>query len=266
MHELILSIVFLSIGSFSSVLIYRLPLIESGSKDINLFYPRSHCPDCKHKLSNISLIPLIGYILSYGRCAFCNNKISFIYPMNETVHLVIGLSIFYYFGFSEITLFSYVIFTLLYVLLILDYKFLYLPLSLNILFVFISLISNIFFSLFVSKQSSYFDVTPAIYSFYGFILGFFSLWLVNAVYKYMRKRDGIGGGDFTLFGGFGALIGPFHLPLILLFGTLFSLLIYLVMSKKYLSNEIPLGSGLIFGFFTYVFLIFYELLDILVVI
>ena len=44
MHEFILSIVFLSIGSFSSVLIYRLPLMESGNKEINLFYPRSHCP------------------------------------------------------------------------------------------------------------------------------------------------------------------------------------------------------------------------------
>ena len=265
MHEFILSILFLSIGSFSSVLIYRLPLMEFGNKEINLFYPRSHCPECKHTLSNKNLIPLIGYLLNYGKCTFCNNKISFIYLMNETIHLVIGLSIFYYFGFSEITLFSYIIFTLLYVLLILDYKFFYLPLSLNILFIFISLISNIFFSLFVSEQSSYFDVTPAIYSLYGFILGFFSLWFVNTVYKYIRNKDGIGGGDFILFGGIGAIVGPFHLPIILLFGALVSLVIYLILLKKTVSEEIPLGTGLICGFFLYVFLSFYELLDILIV-
>jgi len=37
MHEFILSIVFLSIGSFSSVLIYRLPLMESGKKKLIYF-------------------------------------------------------------------------------------------------------------------------------------------------------------------------------------------------------------------------------------
>ena len=82
MHEFILSIVFLSIGSFSSVLIYRLPLMESGKKKINLFYPRSHCPECKHTLSNKNLIPLISYLLNYGKCSFCSQKISLIYLMN----------------------------------------------------------------------------------------------------------------------------------------------------------------------------------------
>ena len=265
MHEFILSIVFLSVGSFSSVLIYRLPLMESGNKEINLLYPRSHCLSCKHRLSKKSLIPLIGFFLNYGRCTFCNHKISFIYLINEIIHLLVGLSIFYHFGFSEITAFIYIIFTLLYVLLILDFKFFYLPLSLNILFIFISLISNIFFGLFVSEQSSYFNVSPALYSFYGLILGFFSLWIVNAVYKYFRKKDGIGGGDFILFGGIGAVIGPFHLPLILLFGALISLIIHLILLKNNTSEEIPLGSGLICGFFIYVFLSFYELLDFLVV-
>jgi leader peptidase (prepilin peptidase)/N-methyltransferase len=185
--------------------------------------------------------------------------------MNEAIHLLVGLSIFHYFGFSEITLFSYIIFTLLYVLLILDFKFFYLPLSLNILFIFISLISNIFFGLFISEQSSYFNVTPALYSFYGFMVGFFSLWLVNAVYKFFRKKDGIGGGDFILFGGIGILIGPFYLPLVLLFGSLSSLIIYLIYRKRSTSDEIPLGSGLVCGFFVYVFLSFYELMDNLIV-
>ena len=250
MHEFILSIVFLSIGSFSSVLIYRLPLMESGNKEINLFYPRSHCPECKHTLSNKNLIPLIGYLLNYGKCTFCNHKISFIYLMNEAIHLLVGLSIFHHFGFSEITLFSYIIFTLLYVLLILDFKFFYLPLSLNILFIFISLISNIFFGLFISEQSSYFNDTPALYSFYGFMVGFFSLWLVNAVYKFFRKKDGIGGGDFILFGGIGTLIGPFYLPLVLLFGSLvFINNLFNIVKKKSVSEEIPLGTGLICGIF-----------------
>ena len=101
--------------------------------------------------------------------------------------------------------------------------------------------------------------------FYSFIVGFFSLWLVNAVYKFFRKKDGIGGGDFILFGGIGILIGPFYLPLVLLFGSLSSLIIYLMYRKRSTSDEIPLGSGLVCGFFVYVFLSFYELMDNLIV-
>ena len=98
--------------------------------------------------------------------------------------------------------------------------------------------------------------------FYSWI---FSLWLVNAVYKFFRKKDGIGGGDFILFGGIGALIGPFYLPLVLLFGSLSSLIIYLMYRKRSTSDEIPLGSGLVCGFFLYVFLSFYELMHNLIV-
>ena len=72
-------------------------------------------------------------------------------------------------------------------------------------------------------------------------------------------------GSVILFGGIGILIGPFYLPLVLLFGSLSSLIIYLIYRKRSTSDEIPLGSGLVCGFFVYVFLSFYELMDNLIV-
>ena len=87
--------------------------------------------------------------------------------------------------------------------------------------------------------------------------------------KERTSLDGIGlivlCGSVILFGGIGALIGPFYLPLVLLFGSLSSLIIYLMLWKKSTSDEIPLGSGLVCGFFVYVFLSFYELMDNLIV-
>ena len=71
-----------------------------------------------------------------------------------------------------------------------------------------------------------------------------------------------------LFGGIGTVLGPFILaPSIMLFGlSLSSITFYIFNIRKNIeSNEIPLGSGLICGFFMYVIIKFFELNIFLVV-
>ncbi|WP_298784120.1 prepilin peptidase, partial [uncultured Campylobacter sp.] len=65
------------VGSFSNVLIYRLPRNES----IN--FPASHCPKCSHKLNFYHNIPLFSWLFLGGKCAFCKQKINLIYPLVE---------------------------------------------------------------------------------------------------------------------------------------------------------------------------------------
>lgn len=258
---LILAILFITIGSFSSLVIYRLPIMEAGSSDINLFNPRSHCPKCKQTLPVKSLVPVMSFIIYRGKCSLCGLKIPYSYLYNELVHLTIGSIFFYYLGFTLIFIFSYLIFSLLYVLLVLDFKYLYLPISLNIIFVITGMVANIFFELYLSNQYSNIIYESSINSsILGFSLGFSSLWFINYIYKLLKKKDGIGGGDFILFGGIGAVLGPIALPLVMLIGSLFSILIYVIfITRNATSNEIPLGAGLICGFFIYVILKFYEL-------
>ena len=55
---ILLIALFLCIGSFSSVVIYRLISMEFSNTNINLFSPRSHCPNCKKNIS-------FGYINSH---------------------------------------------------------------------------------------------------------------------------------------------------------------------------------------------------------
>ncbi len=57
------------IGSFLNVCVDRLP--ESGS----IVSPPSHCPQCKRRLSNLELIPILSYIFLRGRCRSCGVKI-----------------------------------------------------------------------------------------------------------------------------------------------------------------------------------------------
>ena len=252
-------------GSFSSVLIYRLGKIEvEKNKEINLFFPRSHCPHCKKQISLINLIPLIGFIKQRGKCKNCEESISLMYPFNELLHLLVGILVIYFFDISLISLIIYTIFFVLYVLFILDLKFFYLPIGLNIFLGILGISTNSIFDLSVSNMDIL-NLGSTSLSILGYSAGFLSLWAVNFIYRLVTKKDGIGGGDFILFAGLGSIAGPLALAPILLLGSISALLIVITDLKKY-SKEVPLGSGLILGFIFYILLKYFELLENLIVI
>ncbi|HBB27064.1 TPA: prepilin peptidase [Candidatus Gracilibacteria bacterium] len=65
-------------GSFASVLIWRIKSGEGG-----IVTGRSHCPRCQHTLGALDLFPIFSYIFLRGKCRFCREKISPIYPLLE---------------------------------------------------------------------------------------------------------------------------------------------------------------------------------------
>ncbi len=65
-------------GSFASVLIWRIRSGEGG-----IATGRSHCPKCNHTLGVLDLFPIFSYIFLRGKCRFCQEKISPIYPLLE---------------------------------------------------------------------------------------------------------------------------------------------------------------------------------------
>ena len=252
-----LTITFLSVGSLSSVLIYRLTRYKFLDNDINLFLPRSHCVRCKTQISIINLIPLLGYIIQKGRCINCNKLISITYPMHEIIHLVMGLSIYFFEGISYLSFVTYLIFVICYVLLICDLQNFYLPFYLNISITLIAFISAYFEVIFISNDFSL-NISNISLSLIGFITGYFFLWFVNFFYLLVKNKHGIGGGDFILLGGIGGITGPLSLFAIILIGSIVTLTIRLIDQKKY-SEELPLGAGLILGLFIYVFFKYFEL-------
>jgi len=83
----------LIVGSFLNVCIYRMPREES------LVYPPSHCPKCYRPIRAQDNIPVISWLLLRGRCRFCGERISLVYP---AVELFTGfLFAFYYWRFVE---------------------------------------------------------------------------------------------------------------------------------------------------------------------
>ena len=67
----------LMIGSFANVVILR---IHAGK---NFAKGRSECPDCKHVLSPLELIPLFSWLALRGKCRHCHKPISKQYPVVE---------------------------------------------------------------------------------------------------------------------------------------------------------------------------------------
>jgi leader peptidase (prepilin peptidase)/N-methyltransferase len=78
---LLLSLLFiillgLSLGSFGSMLLYRIPRGETLGG-------RSHCTHCQTSLHWYDLVPLMSFLALRGRCRACKKRISWKYPLIE---------------------------------------------------------------------------------------------------------------------------------------------------------------------------------------
>ena len=244
-HFLILTLIFLSIGSFVSTLIYRLsPSNNFSNYEIITF--RSHCDYCNKSISIMNLLPLIGFIKQYGKCINCNEKISIVYPITEIVFFFIGFAFVLTYGLSVYSVYMISIFSLFYILFFLDLKYFFLPIAINILIPVIGLTGNIFFSLALDESIILFNISPAMFSIIGFLAAYFFLWLINFLFKLIKGFDGMGGGDFILFGGIGSIFGPLSLGPILFISSILGIF-YFIFSAKNRKSKIPFGSCLTFA-------------------
>src|SRR6056300_46515 len=226
------------LGSFASLLIYRLPLEDSK---INILKPRSFCPQCKSQLSIIQLIPFIGYLYSRGICLACNAKINRLYLFNELIITAFILFIFSKLALANLSSWLIILIIIsLYIQSIIDLQTLHLFQPISAILILSGLILNISVEFF----------TVPLDSFLGLIFGYGILFCINEVYKMIRSNDGIGSGDFLLLGGIGSIFGASAIGPILLIGSSITLCLYAINKDK----ELPLGFGLAIGAIFYCFL------------
>jgi leader peptidase (prepilin peptidase)/N-methyltransferase len=81
----------------------------------------------------------------------------------------------------------------------------------------------------------------------GAIAGYTSLWFFNFLYKLVRKKEGIGHGDFKLFSALGAWLGwQSLLPIIIFSSTVGSIygVMAIILLRKDKFTAIPFGPFL----------------------
>lgn len=85
-------------GSFTNVLIARIPAGES------IVTPPSHCPCCGHRLGVMDLVPVLSWLFLKGRCRYCQAGISLRYPLVELLTAALFTGAFLRWGLSAWTL------------------------------------------------------------------------------------------------------------------------------------------------------------------
>lgn len=233
---ILLGVFALAIGSLLNVIIYRLPLMlqadwnkescqsqstNDSESTINLFFPRSFCPQCKTTIPARFNIPILGYYLLLGRCINCKQPISLRYPFVELLSCLLALLAAWYFDFNLSLVFALVYIWILIALFFIDLEHQLLPDSLTLSLLWLGLIAN--------TQSLFTTLTDAVLS---AAAGYLFLWFLIKLFYLLTRKIGMGNGDFKLFAAFGAWFGWIQLPLILLLSSLTGAMIGLIYLKK----------------------------------
>jgi leader peptidase (prepilin peptidase)/N-methyltransferase len=225
----------LLIGSFLNVVIYRLPIMMErewraqaaelhASSDaaptnppapppkFNLIAPHSACPGCNAPIKAWQNVPVLSWLALRGKCAECGVKISARYPIVELATGILSAIVAYHFGFGVAALCALFITWVLIALTGIDIDHQLLPDNLTLPLLWAGLVAAVAIGPLVG---SVLPVTPSD-AIIGAAAGYLSLWLVYQLFRLATGKEGMGYGDFKLFGALGAWLGWKLLPIVIL--------------------------------------------------
>ena len=252
----------LSIGSFLNVVIFRLPNKSS------VIYPPSSCPHCGSKIKFYDNIPVLSYIILSGKCRKCGYKISPVYPIVELLTALIFYLLFlkYFYNayfFYKINIlnidffknylwvhFNYFVMYSIFAFFLIPIAFIDLfhqiiPDILNVLLI----VSGFVLNILLLHKSFLFPL-------YGFLGGGVFFYLIAFFYEFIKKKEGLGGGDIKLIAGIGSYIGLKGVIFTIFSGSMFALIgffIAFVFFSYYSNKKIPFGPFLSLAAVLYTF-------------
>src|SRR5438477_1883430 len=241
----------LVIGSFLNVVILRLP------QGMSISTPRSHCPQCKRLIPWYDNVPILSYVILRGHCRRCSKKISARYPLIEALSGVVGVLLYFKFGWSVewaiYFAFSAAIIVLAFI--DLDHRILPDPITLNGIWL------GILASVYLAQPSPLIArvlriagiettnprVVALVASVLGVIVGGGLLWGVAEAYLRFRGIEGLGFGDVKMMAMVGAFLGAPLTLLTIMIGSLLGSVIglaFIRLASKTREYELPFGTFL----------------------
>lgn len=216
------------VGSFLNVCIYRIPIHKS------IVLPKSRCPNCDAAIRWYHNIPIFSYLILRGRCANCKTKISPLYPFVELITAILFVLLYAFFG-PSIPFLIYLIFgCIMIVLIFIDFYHQILPHRIT------------FPGIAIGLGLSFINpIVRPIDSLLGIVLGGFIPTIVLMLYKWIRKKEGLGHGDIFMLALVGAFLG-WRQVLVVLFlssltGSIVGLLLMLI-HRKGADLALPFGT------------------------
>lgn len=240
-----------AIGSFLNVVILRL---HSGKT----LGGRSECPNCKHQLQALDLIPILSYLLLSGKCRYCGHKLSPQYPLVELTTAVLFTLVFLTWGQTALgcqtlipqcltpvylssLIFNLFLVSVLIVISVYDLRWGIIPdkiiIPASIVAFLFQLVLNLL--LFINYQLLIINLAVT----FGIGLFFFLVIILT-------RGKGMGGGDFKLSIFIGLALGwPLALVAVFL-GFLtgaFAAVMLILLGKKSFKQTVPFGPFLALG-------------------
>lgn len=232
------------IGSFLTVVAARVPALVLQSPDgwVNpasllksLSWPGSRCGHCQAPLSWRDNVPLVSFLLLGGRCRACHAAYGWHYLVLEAATaLAAGVTVLLL-GWTWQGAMVFGLLAVLLALCAIDFAEMLLP---DVL-VLPLLPLGLFY------QSRY--GAGLLEGLAGAAAGFGMLWLIGALYRHSRARDGLGGGDIKLAGALGAWLGLGALPWFLLTAFAAGLVgmgLPILLARKDAAAPVPFGPFL----------------------
>ena len=232
----------LCVGSFLNVVIYRIP------NNMSLVKPASHCPKCNAPIKWYDNIPLISYIVLRGKCRHCKEPISFRYPFVELLNMVlwfVSLMMFTNFIFPNFEMNWYrfvtgcIISSTFIFIFFSDLEHLEIPEVFQLVLLICGLVLLL-------DNPNMENMMLKVFGFLGAGLLFI---IVNAIYKLIRKRDGIGFGDVELVALGGLILGGYKMIFALIISCVVGGIALLIISavRKEKGREYPFAVILTCG-------------------
>ena len=241
----------LQLGSFLNVVVWRLPLMmqrqweaecaelhgaisEPAQETFNLSAPGSHCPACKTPLRAADLVPVLSYLWLRGKCAHCGVAVSVRYPLVELAVALLWGFCAWHWGFSVEALAWAGFGSVLLALALIDADTMLLPDSLTLPLLWVGILCASFGVI----------QLPILQSVWGAAAGYGVLWAVQAVFKLITGKQGMGAGDYKLLAALGAWLGWMVLPMVVLIASLLGVVVALGMRWQ---GSLKAGEPLPFG-------------------
>lgn len=246
---LIITLIGAGLGSFISMLSYRLPnhLESDTTQLVKGLCGRSQCPHCHSNITWPMLIPLLSWLSNKGRSSCCQTQISWRYPLIELISSLLSIATFYLYNhhidlvtpwyqsleFWSLLTFSYLTLTIA----IIDFEHYLIPDRLSIPLLWLGLLA-------ASLGLPHWQVSLE-HALYGAVFGYTTLWLIFQLHRAITGREGMGYGDFKLLAALGAWVGLHQVSLIFgISGALF-ILVALIQQKLKPDHVMPFGPFLV---------------------
>jgi len=215
-------------GSFSNVLIYRLP------RNLSVVGPRSFCPACRKTVAWYDNIPVFSWLLLRGRCRHCHGSVPARYLLVELAGAACPMVAIACFGWTVEGLSASLFLIILLDIAIIDWHHMVIPHTLTVG----GMVIGLFLSLFGNPT------LPS--ALLGAVAGGGAILAVSYGYKLVRGVIGMGGGDVMLMALVGVFLGPWGVPAVLFGGALFGTLYAVTAGRGRLagSAKLPFGTFL----------------------